>query len=179
VRRLVLILVTGLLVSACGEAPRAATDARVELKLSLPDDGGMVRDERVLVRGTVTPADAAVSVGGEDADVSAGEFTAEVPLNPGGNVIDVTATSPGRRPATDAVRITRDIRVEVPRLVGQEVDQAKTALGKLGLKATEEQGGSWLDRVLGSTLRVCEMQPAAGSFVNPQSTIKLTTAPDC
>jgi len=179
VRSLALILTAGLLVSACGESPKAATDARVTLKLSLPDDGGTVRDERVMVRGTVSPADAAVAVGGEDAEVDGGEFTREVPLEPGANVIDITATSPGRRPAADAVRVVRDITVEVPVLVGQEADQAKTALGNLGLKVKEVQSGSWLDRVLGGTPRVCTMEPAGGRRVDPGSTITLNTARDC
>ena len=100
--------------SACGETPRPATQPRVTLKLSAPDDGGSTRDERIEIRGTVTPGDAAVRVGGEDAEVSGGEFVAEVELQPGGNVIDVTATAPGRRPATDAVRVERDMRVPVP-----------------------------------------------------------------
>jgi len=179
VRSLALILTAGLLLSACGETPKAATDARVTLKLSVPDDGGTVRDERVIVRGTVSPADATVAVGGEDADVDGGEFSREVPLEPGGNVIDITASSPGRRPATDAVRVVRDISVEVPRLVGQEADQAKTALGNLGLKVKEVQGGTWLDRVLGGNPRVCSMDPPGGGRVDPGSTITLNTARDC
>lgn len=178
-RPLALILAAGLLVSACGEAPQPAANARVTLKLSLPDDGGMVRDERVLVRGTVSPADSVVQVGGEDAEVDGGEFTREVPLDPGGNVIDVTATSPGRRPATDAVRVTRDMRVEVPKLVGSEVDPAKTALGNVGLKVTEQRAGTWLDRVLGGTPKVCEMEPAGGALVDPGTTVTIVTANDC
>lgn len=178
-RSLALLLATGVLVCACGEAPKPAANARVTLKLDLPDDGGSTRDERVLVRGTVSPADSAVKVAGEDADVDGGEFTAEVELNPGGNVIDVTATSPGRRPATDAVRVTRDIRVEVPKLVGQEVDQAKDALGKAGLQVQEEEGGGWLDRVIPGATHVCEMRPAGGSLVQPRSTITLVTAREC
>ena len=81
----------------------------MKLKLELPDDGGIVRTDEVEVRGTVTPADAAVQVAGEDAQVDGGEFVADVTLTPGDNVIDVSATSPGRRPATDALRVKRDI----------------------------------------------------------------------
>ncbi len=110
-----LLLAAGLALSACGETPRPATGPRVKLELAEPDDGGAVRADRVEVRGTVTPADSIVRVGGEDAQVSGGQFIAQVALAPGGNVIDVTATAPGRRPATDALRIERDMRVAVPR----------------------------------------------------------------
>ena len=37
-----------------------------------------MRAETVAVRGTVTPADAAVRVAGKDAEVNGGEFSAEV-----------------------------------------------------------------------------------------------------
>src|SRR5687767_12159511 len=105
--RLALLLATGLLLAGCGagEPQRTGATPRVSLKLVTPDDGGMQREDRVEVRGTVSPADATVKVAGEEADVQGGEFMAEVPLNPGGNVIDVSASSPGRRPATDAVRV--------------------------------------------------------------------------
>ena len=165
--------------SGCGEAPKAATNARVTLKLNLPDDGGMVRDERVVVRGTVSPADASVRVGGEDAEVDGGEFSREVPLEPGGNVIDISASSPGRRPATDAVRVTRDMRVEVPDVVGQEVDQAKTAIGNAGLRAVEDQRGSWLDRVIPGTDHVCSTDPDAATLVDKGTAITLVIQREC
>ena len=89
--------------SACGETPTPATEPRVKLKLDAPDNGGSTRDDHVAVRGTVTPADAAVQVMGDDAQVDGGRVhRRRRARSPGGNVIDVTATSPGRRPATDA-----------------------------------------------------------------------------
>ncbi len=178
-RRLVLLLAAGYALTACGEAPTPATEPRVRLKLAVPDDGGEVRADRVSVRGTVTPGDAAVRVAGEAADVEGGEFTAEVALAPGGNVIDITATAPGRRPATDAVRVTRDIRVEVPRLVGLEFDDASARLDALGLEAVEARGGSWLDRLFGGPVTVCATRPAADELVLPRSSVTLETARDC
>lgn len=178
-RALVLILTAGLLAAGCGEAPKPAANARVTLKLDLPDDGGSTRDERVLVQGTVSPADAAVRVGGEDAEVDGGEFSKEVALEPGGNVIDVTATSPGRRPATDAVRVERDMRVDVPDVVGQEVDQARTAIGKVGLRTVEDERGSWLDRVIPGTDHVCSTSPDAGTPVDKGTTVTLIVQREC
>lgn len=178
-RRLAILIVAGLALSACGEAPATGPEPRVKLRLELPTDGGMVRTDNVEVRGTVTPADAAVQVAGENAQVDGGQFVAKVTLTAGDNVIDVTATSPGRRPATDALRIKRDMRVEVPPLTGKDYDEAAAALKRIGLKATEQPGGSWLDRVLGSAFTVCASSPAAGSLVQPSTTVTLATGPNC
>ncbi len=178
-RRLVLLLAAGYALTACGEAPTPATEPRVQLKLAIPDDGGEVRDDHVSVRGIVTPGDAAVRVAGEAADVEGGEFTADVALAPGGNVIDITATAPGRRPATDAVRVRRDMRVELPGLVGLELDDAVARLRDLGLEPTEARGGSWIDRLLGGPVMVCATDPVAETLVQPRSSVTLETAREC
>jgi hypothetical protein len=179
VRPVVVLLVAGLALAACGEAPKNGPEPRVRLKLELPDDGGSVRAEKVEVRGTVVPADSAVQVAGEDADVDGGQFVAQVTLRPGGNVIDVAATSPGRRPATDAVRVLRDMRVELPRLVGQDLDAAADALGALRLELDEQRDESWLDRLIPGPTVVCEMDPPAGTLVDPRSRVTLRTAREC
>jgi hypothetical protein len=179
VRRLVLLLAAGLALCACGEAPRPATEPRVKLKLDAPDNGGSILADRVAVRGTVTPADAAVRVAGEDAEVSDGAFTYQVALQPGGNVIDVTATSPGRRPATDAVRVIRDMRVPVPNVVGRTPEDAVTALRTAGLTAVEERGGSWIDRLLPGGIEVCATRPGAGVLLDKGTRVTLETARNC
>ena len=92
-------------------------------------------------------------------------------------MIDITATAPGRRPATDAVRVERDIRVKVPPLVGMASDDAVAALRKLDLKERVNEGGSWLDRVLGGAMEVCTTLPPAGTLVDPETTVTLETAP--
>ena len=178
-RRLVPLLAAGLLLSACGETPRPATQPRVTLKLSAPDDGGTTRDERLEIRGTVTPGDSSVRIAGQDAEVSGGEFSAEVELLPGGNVIDVAATAPGRRPATDAVRVERDMRVPVPNVVGQESGQALETLKAAGLKPEEERGGSWIDRVLGGAVTVCATSPRAEALVDKGTRVIVQTARAC
>lgn len=178
-RRLVPLLATGLVLSACGEAPRAATQPRVTLELSAPNDGGQVRDERVAIRGTVSPADASVRVAGQDAEVSGGEFSADVELEPGANVIDVAATSPGRRPASDAVRVARDMRVPVPDVVGTAPDEALEALEAAGLDPVEERGGSWIDRLLPGAIAVCAVSPAAATLVEKGTRVVVQTAPEC
>jgi hypothetical protein len=179
VRPTVILLAAGLALTACGEAPRPAAEPDVQLKLEVPDDGRSVRDDHVAVRGTVVPADAAVEVAGADADVQGGEFNAEVKLQPGGNVIDVTATSPGRRPATDALRVQRDMRVEIPVLTGKSLDDADDALRTLGLRTVEQRGGGWLDNLLPGPVNVCATTPAAHTLVQPNSSVTLETAHDC
>jgi beta-lactam-binding protein with PASTA domain len=179
VRRLALLLIAAFALSGCGEQPAPATEPRVKLKLTAPDDGSTTFDERIVVRGTVTPANAAVRVAGTDAAVEAGQFSAEVELDPGGNVIDVTAAAPGRRPATDAVRVERDMRVAVPALVGLEYDDAAARLEDAGLKAEEERGGNWLDRLLAGTYVVCASRPPEGERVDRGTTVTLETAPEC
>jgi hypothetical protein len=174
-----LVFAAGLVLAACGDTPRPATQPRVTLELSAPDDGGTTRDERVEIRGTVSPGDATVRVGGENAEVSGGEFVAEVELLPGGNVIDVAATASGRRPATDAVRVERDMRVPVPELVGQEVDAANDALKDAGLKPVEERSGSWIDRLLGGPVQVCSISPRAGTLVDKDTSVVMQTAREC
>jgi hypothetical protein len=178
-RRLVLLLAAGLALAACGETPRPATEPRVKLKLEAPDNGGSILADRVAVRGTVTPADAAVQVAGEDADVSDGAFKAEVALQPGGNVIDITASSPGRRPATDAVRVMRDMRVAVPNVVGGTPEDAAGALRRAGLTSVEERGGSWIDRLLPGDITVCATRPEAGALLEKGSNVTLETARNC
>jgi hypothetical protein len=179
VRRAVLILAAGLALTACGETPRAATEPRVRLKLDAPDDPSTFRADHVAVRGTVVPADATVHVRGEEAEVSGGEFVADVGLQPGGNVIDVTASSPGRRPATGAVRVIRDMRVEVPDVVGRSPEDASEALDALGLRAAEQRGGGWLDRLLPGDFEVCATSPRAGTLLDKGSRVTLETARDC
>lgn len=180
-RRLALILAAGLLLPACGEQARTATTAepRVQLKLSLPDDREQTREDSISVSGTVSPADAAVRVAGEEAEVDGGAFTASVALDPGRNVIDVTASSPGRRPAVDAVRVTRDMRVPVPKVIGLEVEQAQAALNRAGLRSEVQRVDGWLDRVIPGTTHVCATEPDVDTPVDRQSVVTLLTQRDC
>lgn len=177
-RPLILLLAAGLLLSACGETPRAASEPRVKIKLDAPNSGGSTRDDHVAVSGTVTPADAAVQVMGIDAKVSAGQFTADVQLQPGGNVIDVTASSPGRRSATDAVRYLRDMSVDVPDVVGSSPDDATAALKDTGLTAVLKDDDTWLDRLLGAP-QVCSTDPPAGTAVARGTKVTVHTARAC
>jgi PASTA domain/Glucodextranase, domain B len=178
VRRLIVLLAAGLVLSACGEAPRPGSEPRVKLKLDAPNSGGTTRADHVAVSGSVTPGDASVLVMGVKAQVSGGQFTADVRLQPGGNVIDIAASSPGRRSVADAVRFVRDMSVDVPDVVGSSPEDATAALKDAGLVAEIEEDGNWLDRLLGAP-QVCTMSPPAGSAVAKGSKVTLQTARAC
>ena len=177
--RSLVLLAIPLAVAACGGTARPASGPRVTLSVTAPGDAKSVRAETVRVEGKVSPSGASVDVNGEAASVSGGTFTHEVTLNPGDNVIDVTATAPGRRPDADAVRVTRDMRVEIPELVGQPREDAISRLKGLGLDVEEKRSGNFLDRFFGGEEQVCELHPGGGELVDPGTTVTVTVAPDC
>ena len=112
----------------------------MRLKLDVPSDGRVRARQRVTLRGTVRRrrrgARRGRGRGGRRRPV-----LAEVELRAGRQRDRRHRDRAGRRAATDAVRVLRDMRVEVPRLVGDEVDAAKTELGESDLRAVEARGG--------------------------------------
>jgi len=174
--------VTAALAGGCGGdgEPRAAQVLDVvALEVSGPVDMEVVRGEAIDVHGSVQPAGAAVRVLGGPAEVSAGTFTASVPLEPGVNVIDVIATARGREPALTALRVTREMPVVVPDLGGKEVPEVQEELSTLRLELEVETGGGLLDELLGGEPAVCEQQPEAGAEVRPGSTVEVVVARRC
>lgn len=167
------------MLAGCGADRQPATTPRVQLKLASPGDGRSLRADAVQVSGTVFPAKSAVTVAGEQAHVDGGTFTATIKLEPGGNVIDVTATAPGRRPAADALRVVRDMRVELPSLVGHERDAAFNQLQGLGLKPQEKRDDTWLDRLIPGDDTVCATSPPASTLVQPGARVTVEVARNC
>jgi len=155
------------------------TPAPVALDVIAPADDSLVREERVEVRGTVEPAGATVRVLGREASVSGGEWSSEVALEPGANVIDVMATARGRGPALTAVRVTRELDVEVPDLDGLEVPEAQERVGDVGLELDVEDGGGLLDDLLPGEPSVCRQEPEAGSRVRRGTAVHVETARSC
>jgi hypothetical protein len=174
-----LVLLAAAALAGCGAQARPATTPRVQLNLSAPDDGRMLRAETVDVSGTVAPSGAAVTVEGRSATVDGGTFTATVSLQPGGNVIDVTASSPGHRPATDALRVVRDMRVELPKLAGYDEGDAFSRLKELGVQPVEKLTDNWLQRLIPGGEGVCSTSPRAGALVEPHSQVTVLVAKDC
>ena len=165
--------------SACGGSTPAARPP-VRVTVSDPADQRTVRDGAVDVRGTVRPAGATVSVGGQRAQVAGGSFHARVPLQAGVNVIDVLASDGAARPALTAVRVRRIVTVAVPDVLGLSPDDARKRLEGAGLKAdTQQAGGGFFDQILGQPPRVCETAPTAGDHVDPGTTVTVIAARRC
>ena len=177
---LVAALALAALQPACGDAQAPPRPERqVRLELGSPADGASVRSETVELRGTVQPQSAQVEVLGRKVAVDGGSFRAEVPLEPGANLIDVSAGARGRRPAFAATRIVREVRVALPDAVGNDADSAKEELEGLGLSVDVQDAGGFFDPLLPGDPKVCEMRPRAGKQVLPGSDVTLMVARDC
>jgi Glucodextranase, domain B/PASTA domain len=168
--------------SGCGgdaETRAARAQAPVALEVSAPADSAVVRGDSVDVSGSVEPAGAAVRVLGRPASVSGGTFTANVPLEPGANVIDVTATARGRAPALTAFRVTRELPVAVPELDGATVEEAQQRVEEAGLELEVEHGGGLFEELLAGEPAVCEQEPGAGEEVRRGTTVEVVVAKRC
>ena len=175
-------LAAALVAEGCGgDDPRAAPRLEpVTLQVSEPVDTVVVRRDLVVVRGSVEPAGSVVRVLGSPAQVSAGgSFTASVPLQPGANVIDVMATAGGREPAMTAVRVTREVPVEVPDLGGMNVEQLQARLDEVGLKAKVDEGDGLIEDLLPGEPEVCEQRPEPGTEVRAGSTVDVFVSKGC
>lgn len=178
--RAALALLATLALAGCGgdDKPRPDPPA-VRLTIEAPADTSTVKEDSVELRGRVSPARASVQVLGEAAAVSNGAFSATVPLEEGVNVIDVSATMPGRSSAFAALRVTFDPRVTVPDLSGVVDDEAADRLDALGLEPDLEAVGGLFDELRSGPRRVCESDPPAGAVVEPGSGVTLKTAKRC
>ena len=171
-----LILAGAAFAAGCGEDD----DARpVSLAISSPTDSAVVRDEEVAISGRVRPADATVVVLGREADVAGGRFEARIPLEEGSNVIDVGASARGRASAWRALRVTRQVVVEVPDLVGESRDDAVGRLEDVGLRAQIDEADGVLDRFLPSGWGVCETDPEAGVEVAKGARVRVRVSKTC
>jgi hypothetical protein len=182
-RRPALVLVAVLPVLAlsggCGDAAPATPLQSVRLSVAEPGDTELVRTDRVAIVGRVDPADADVTVRGRRAPVADGEFRAEVGLDPGTNVVDVLASAPGHRPAMSALRVRRQVTVEVPDVAGDTPQEATDRLAGLGLDVREERSGGVLEMLLPGEPAVCETDPAAGDEVDAGTEVTLRVSKEC
>lgn len=109
IRGKIAVLATGVAiaggVAGCGSSSGKSSEAHVQV--TAPVDGSIVASNRVTVRGTVSPPDAAVQVLGQQAQVGNNVFSSSVSLHRGANRIDVVATAPGANPTTTAVTVIR------------------------------------------------------------------------
>ena len=177
----VMSAVTCVLLAGCGgsEPPPPALPG-VQLRVSTPMDASTTQGEAVLVSGIVRPASATVLVGGDEATMSGeGRFSKTVELQPGTNVVDVEAGAPRRPAAMTALRITREVPIEVPDVAGDAPDDAEGRLRALGFTVRTERGGGLLDELVPGTLGVCGSDPGAGERIRPGSTVTLEVRKTC
>ena len=139
----------------------------------------MVRDGSVEVRGRVRPSGARVLVSGRRASVSAGEFRATVALRSGPNVLDVAASAPAAKPAWAAVRVTRQVLVRVPDVVGESKADAVDRLEAIGLRTQVSEDRGLLDPLLPLKLHACETSPEAGVELRKGSLVHLVVSKGC
>jgi hypothetical protein len=151
----------------------------VELDVTAPANTAVVQSETVVVRGSVEPAGASVRVLGKPAAVSDGRFRIEVPLQPGANVIDVMASARGRAAAMTALRVTRELPVEVPDLDGLEVPEVEERLSDVGLVPDVTERGGLFDELLPGEPAVCQQDPEPGTEVRRGTTVQVQVARSC
>jgi hypothetical protein len=159
-----------------GSAPKQPP---VRLSLAAPNDGARLLQDTVNISGTVSPATATVTVEGKRVPVSGGAFDTQVQLDPGQNVVDVMAGAENSAAAMTAVRVYREVMVEVPDLVGQKPSDAADALTAKGLQPKVENDDSGFDFLLPGSRSVCGTDPDAGSKVAPGSTVTVIASKSC
>jgi hypothetical protein len=174
-----LLVPLALLPAGCGSDRPERALGPVRLTVDGPPDGATVDRETVEVHGRVTPASARVYVGGDEAGVDGGAFSAVVRLDEGANVVDVQASAPRRAAAMTALRLIREVPVEVPDLKGQSQDDAVRRLEELGLRAKVERAGGLLDDILPGGRGVCRTQPAGGEHVRAGATVTVQVSKTC
>ena len=179
-RAVALLVVAAGLAAGCGDAPPGRQPPAVRITIDAPADAGTVQDESVDVSGTVRPRGADVRVAGQEAQVHDGSWSIDVPLEPGSNVLDVTATAPGRSPGVTALRVVRQMPIPIPAGLDElPPDEARSRLEGLGFRVREERRGGLLDRLLPGQLGVCGTDPKAGDALLAGETVTLEVAKVC
>lgn len=178
--RLLCLVTFALLLGGCGSqaAPSKALPG-VQLRIDAPPDAGTTDAESVEVRGTVSPAAATVLVAGDEVSVQGGSFSHTVALDPGPNVVDVEAGAPRRPAAMTALRVLREVPVEVPDVSGESPSAARRTLEAAGLTVRLTRGGGLLDEIIPGEIGVCGTAPDAGERVKAGSRVVVEVRKSC
>lgn len=162
----------------CGAASRP--ERQVRLRLGGPADGTRVHTGSITLTGTVSPAGAIVLVLGHRVPVVRGGFTAQVPLSPGTNIVDVLAGAPRAQAAMNAVHVVRVVYVPVPDLAGADPSDAQHQLAAIGLRPHVHNSDDFFDSLLPLISdHVCSTSPSAGTKVPPDSQITISVSKTC
>jgi heat shock protein HslJ len=105
------IALLALAISGCGSTTTTTTSAEnaraVTVALTSPTSGSVIAADQVIVRGTVSPANAVVQVQGQPAAVGNGVFTGTATLHGGKTTIDVIGSAPGAAPDSTSIMVDR------------------------------------------------------------------------
>jgi hypothetical protein len=154
-----------------GKRRAAATEPG--MTVVTPRDGAELREDEVLVEGTVTPPDAIVRVAGRPARTRDGVFEARVPVERGRNRIEVAAEANGQEvgrqaltvkrlpPAEEAAaRIAREYDGRVPDIRGERLDIVRSAFRRIGLNYLQVKLSK--GRIEPEEWAACGSRPPAG-----------------
>ncbi len=174
------LLLGSALLWGCG-AQRAPAPALAPVRLTIdgPQDMATVESGTIEVHGRVEPATARVLIDGDEADVRNGSFSTTVALEPNANVIDVQAGAPRHPAAMTALRVVRQVPVEIPDLGGRSPEHAVQALEALGLAGEVSTRGGLLDELLPGSEGVCDTDPAPGERVRTGTVVRVTVSKVC
>ena len=105
------VALLALVISGCGSTTTTTTSAEsasaVTVALTSPTSGSVIAADQVIVRGTVSPANAVVQVQGQPAAVGNGVFTGTATLHGGKTTIDVIGSAPGAAPDSTSIMVDR------------------------------------------------------------------------
>jgi len=110
VRALALSLALGASIAGCGSTSTSTSTVNsgvVTIVVTSPTSGSVIAGANVVVRGTVSPANATVQVQGKPAAVGNGVFTGTATLHGGKTTIDVIGSAPGATPGATTVAIVQ------------------------------------------------------------------------
>lgn len=118
-------------------------------------------------------------VAGRRASVSGRDFRATVPLRSGSNLVDIGASAPGSRATWAAVRVTREIVVKLPDLVGASRGDALDVIRSLGLRPSVTEQHSFLDVLDPVGWGVCKTAPQGGAELPKGAAVRVVVAKRC
>jgi beta-lactam-binding protein with PASTA domain len=95
------------------------------------------------------------------------------------NIVDVLAGAPAAQSAMNAVRVFRQVYVQVPDLTGAGTSDAEHQLRLLGLVPDVKKNESFFAILLPQSDTVCGTSPPAGARVAPGATVTVTVSKTC
>ncbi len=111
--RIAACVVVGLLalvIAGCGSSTTSTSTVDsgvVTVVVTSPTSGSVIAGTSVVVRGTVSPANATVQIQGQPAAVGNGVFTGTATLHGGKTTVDVIGSAPGATPGSTSVVVVQ------------------------------------------------------------------------